>query len=258
MFRYKADAIPISLFVSYFIVDLSVYLTINSIIFLLSYLLLSIVIKGFIGAWNHHHQHVLTFSSSWMNRLLEVVYGFQTGIVWYGWVLHHNLGHHTNYMDQSLDESSWRSPDGKIYSIWEYTWIVGITAYYRSWKVGKKYPKIQKYFLAMCSVQLVLLVFLIAYHPLAGTTIFLIPMITGLFLAVYTTYDHHSWLESENPYESSYNIIFPLYNIITRNLGYHTAHHLKGSLHWSHLPEFHTEIAAKIDHKYYREYTILH
>lgn len=81
MFRYKADAIPISLFVSYFIVDLSVYLTINSIIFLLSYLLLSIVIKGFIGAWNHHHQHVLTFSSSWMNRLLEVVYGFQTGIV---------------------------------------------------------------------------------------------------------------------------------------------------------------------------------
>lgn len=82
-------------------------------------------------------------------------------------------------------------------------------------------------------------------------------MITGLFLAVYTTYDHHAGLESESHYESSYNIMAPWYNLITGNLGYHKAHHMKGSLHWSKLPEFHREIAEKIEEKYYRSYNPL-
>lgn len=59
-----------------------------------------------------------------------------------------------------------------------YTWVVSITAYYRAWKVGKKYPKIQRYFLIMCTIQLLLLIILIAYNPIAGTLIFLVPMIT--------------------------------------------------------------------------------
>lgn len=106
----------------------------------------------------------------------------------------------------------------------------------------------------MITLQGFLLVWLLAYHPLAGILIFLLPMVTGLFLAVYTTYDHHTGLESESHYESSYNITSPLYNMITGNLGYHTAHHMKGSLHWSKLPEFHREIAEKIDQKYYKTY----
>jgi fatty acid desaturase len=52
-------------------------------------------------------------------------------------------------------------------------------------------------------------------------------MITGLAITVYTTYHHHSGLEEEDPYKSSYNIVTPWYNFVTGNLGYHTAHHLK-------------------------------
>jgi hypothetical protein len=41
------------------------------------------------------------------------------------------------------------------------------------------------------------------------------------------------------------------YNILTGNLGYHTAHHVKPKLHWSKLPEFHATIADRIpDHLY--------
>ncbi len=253
-FRYRADIFPITLFFSLFLFDLGLYFLVGNIQFLMIYAVVSIPIKWFIGAWNHHHQHVQTFQIPLLNRILEVIYGFQTGIVWYGWVLHHNLGHHMHYQDQKLDESAWKSSDGKTHSLWMYTWIVGFTAYSRSWKVGKKYPKIQRHFLSMMSVQWFLLVWLLAYHPLAGILIFLLPMITGLFLAVYTTYDHHTGLESESHYESSYNITSPIYNLITGNLGYHTAHHMKGSLHWSKLPEFHREIAEKIDEKYYRRY----
>jgi fatty acid desaturase len=109
-----------------------------------------------------------------------------------------------------------------------YTWIVSITAYYRSWKVGKRFLQIQKYFIRMCLLQGLLLLALIVYQPLAGTLIFLLPMVTGLFLTVYTTYHHHSGLESTDPLESSYNIVERWYNLLTGNLGYHTAHHMKG------------------------------
>ena len=82
-------------------------------------------------------------------------------------------------------------------------------------------------------------------------------MITGLLITVYTTYHHHSGLESESHYEASYNILQPWYNFLTGNLGYHTAHHMKGSMHWSKLPEFHAEIAVNIDKKYYKKYNII-
>lgn len=257
MFRYKADILPVTLFFLYFLLDVYVYFTVSALAFLLPYVAVSIVIKWFICAWNHHHQHVPTFSFPLINRLLEIIYGFQTGIVGYAWVLHHNLGHHVNYRDQVLDESAWKSPKGEVYTALSYTTIVTMTAYYRAWKVGAKYPKIRSYFVSMCMIQLILLIAILVYSPLSGFLIFALPMITGLIMTVYTTYAHHTGLESESHYESSYNILSPLYNIITGNLGYHTAHHMKWALHWSQLPEFHREISEHIAPRFYQKYTIL-
>lgn len=258
IFHHKADILPITLFVLYFIADFVLYFSSSSLTLILIYLAISIIIKGFIGAWNHHHQHVLTFISPLLNRMLEIMYGFQTGIIGYAWVLHHNLGHHLHYMDQSLDESAWKSPTGRVYSALEYTWIVTMTAYPRCWKVSAKFPQIRKKFIMIATIQIVLLAIIIAYKPLEGILIFLVPMITGIFLWVYTTYSHHSGLETDDPYAASYNIRSKWYNIFSGNLGYHTAHHLKWNMHWSKLPEFHREIESKIDEKFYRNYDPLH
>lgn len=256
-FKYKADIIPVSIFIVLFMIDVCMYLIWISGLTLWFYCMFSIMTKWFIAAWNHHHQHVHTFSKPVLNRALEIIYGFQTGIVGFGWMLHHNLGHHANYQDQTKDESAWKSKKWKRYHPLIYTWIVTITAYYRAWNVWNKHHKIQKKFLYMCLIQCVLLFSLIAYQPLQWTIIFLIPMITWLVITVYTTYHHHSWLESDDPYKSSYNIIEPRYNFLTGNLGYHTAHHLKGWLHWSKLPEFHKSIENKIEKKYYKKYNFL-
>lgn len=257
IFHYRADIIPVVLFTLLFLCDFGVYLFVSNIAILIGYTIFGISMKAFICAWNHHHQHSQTFSIPFLNRILEVIYAFQTGIVGYGWVLHHNLGHHMHYLDQSLDESAWKSPKWERYSSLMYTWVVSLTAYYRAWKVWKKYPKIQKHFLTMCALQLILLGILIYLNPIAGLLIFLLPMITWLILTVYTTYHHHSWLESTDHHKASYNILQPWYNLLTGNLGYHTAHHMKGSLHWSKLPEFHAEIEQDIDPKFYKKYNII-
>ena len=257
IFKQKADIAPISIISLLFAIDILMYTIGISWYILAIYCLYSIVSKGYIAAWNHHHQHVETFSIPFFNRLLEVMYWIQTGAVWYGWVLHHNLGHHAHYQDQDKDESAWKSPEGKKYSVFMYTWMITATAYYRMWNVGKKHKKIQKYFLIMCLIQLLILSALIIIQPLQAIFIFVIPMIASLTLTAYATYDHHSGLESEDPYKSSYNTLNPLYNKVTGNLGYHTAHHLKWWMHWSKLPEFHKTIEHNIDKKYYRNYKIM-
>ena len=76
-------------------------------------------------------------------------------------------------------------------------------------------------------------------------------MITGLTLTAWATYNHHSDLDTKNKFEASRNILDPFYNLMTGNLGYHTAHHIKHGLHWSKLPEFHSSIENQIpDHCY--------
>ena len=93
---------------------------------------------------------------------------------------------------------------------------------------------------------LALVALLVAYRPVAGLLVFILPMLMGLFLTAWATHDHHAGLKTDDDYTASYNNLNPLYNLLTGNLGYHTAHHLKGGLHWSKLPRLHEKIKHKI------------
>jgi hypothetical protein len=45
---------------------------------------------------------------------------------------------------------------------------------------------------------------------------------------------------------ASNNILHRGYNILTGNLGFHTAHHYRPGVHWSRLPALHDTIAHEI------------
>ncbi|RLA27333.1 MAG: fatty acid desaturase, partial [Gammaproteobacteria bacterium] len=47
-------------------------------------------------------------------------------------------------------------------------------------------------------------------------------------------------------FQASYNNTNRLFNLLTGNLGYHTAHHYRQRLHWSKLPELHEKIKDRI------------
>ena len=253
IFRQKADQLPITIISLYFALDLVIYFTVENPWFVVTWFLLGIWPKGNICAWNHHHQHYLTFKSPVYNRILEIIFGFQTGITTKVWFLHHVLGHHKNYLDQELDESRWMNKDGSTKSEIGYTLEVGLTSYYRVFKVGLKNRRHLNDVVLMMALQVSLLILLFSYNWFNALFIFLLPMIVGLFLTAWATFDHHSNLDTKNEFEGSRNILDPFYNLMTGNLGYHTAHHVKHGLHWSKLPEYHASIEHLIPAHCYLE-----
>jgi fatty acid desaturase len=244
--RYKIDRTPVIIFTALALLDLAIYLLNSSLIFNIVYLSLMIPVKACICAWNHHHQHVQTFRNNLYNRFLDLIYALHTGITGHAWVLHHNLGHHVNYRDQSLDESGWQRKDGTKMGAFEYTVRLAATGYFCALKVGTKYTNHLKIFLIMFVITLSVVVGLVIYNPVSALFVYLIPMLSGYIITCWHTYYHHSGLESEDHFSSSYNIMHKWYNILTGNLGYHTAHHYKPGVHWSLLPELHAKIKDQI------------
>lgn len=229
-------------FLALFALDVTLYLTLESLWALLLWFGLGILPKACVCAYNHHHQHVPVFHPSWANRLLEIVYALHTGVSSHGWVLHHSLGHHVNYLDQAKDESRWARPDGSKMGELEYSLDVSLTAYSRAWRVGQRYPERRRIFIVMALLTLAVVVGLVAYRPLPGLIIFVLAPAFSLFGTAWATYCHHAGRSTESHFVACNNILQPLYNRATGNLGYHTAHHYKPGVHWSRLPALHAEI----------------
>ena len=246
MFNFSSDRIPVLIILALSGLDFYLFFTIKSVSVLFSYWLVMMLPKMLICAWNHHHQHIGTFKNKALDRLLEFFYAFHTGVTTHLWRLHHVLGHHLNYLDQNKDESRWKHKSGKTMGEIFYSFSVALTAYSRGYKVGGQYPKIQREFVLYTAITFSILALLFWLNPIAAFFLFLLPMVTSLLLTAWTTHQHHSGLDTDNVFAASRNNVGRFYNILTGNLGYHTAHHYKQGVHWSKLPEIHKQIKSKI------------
>ena len=252
VFRFSADRFPVIIILLITLIDFTVFLTVKNIWFLLAYFILMVVPRACISAWNHHHQHRHVFHNNILNGILEFFYALHTGVTTNLWVLHHNFGHHKNFLDQTKDESRWKRKDGSTMGVLEYTLNVTLTAYPRGYEVGKKFPKQQKQFVLYGNITLFILLLLTLYNPLNALFVFILPMITSLMLTSLATYKHHVGLDTDDEFAASHNNLTGWYNFMTGNLGYHTAHHHKQGVHWSKLPELHEKIKEKIPENCYR------
>lgn len=242
MFKHSIDRIPVILILSLSIIDFILYFSLDNPYWLGLYFYLMIIPKSQICAWNHHHQHAPTFRYTFLNRILEFFYALHTGVTTNLWVLHHVLGHHHNYLDQKLDQSRWQRKCGTEMGELEYSLITTATAYYRGYQVGRQHPREQRTFVLFGLLTLGMLIALIAYRPVPALFLFVLPMVMGLFITAWATYEHHAGLNTDDKFEASFNNLNKWYNLFTGNLGYHTAHHYKQGVHWSKLPKLHAQI----------------
>ena len=175
--------------------------------------------KSMITAWNHHHQHVPTFKQPVLNMLLEIVYSFQTGVLPEGWVLHHNLGHHKNYLDGVKDESAWVTKSGHRLTEFQYTMkVTSLSYYYIIRNAFNNHARHGLRFLIGAFLVSVVFWGMCLYNPTNAVILFLLPAVAGLFGTVWYTYKHHAGLYTETKEHASWNVLDPLYNKLTGNL----------------------------------------
>lgn len=250
LLRYREDRIPVAIFFTLTALDFVLYLVVDSLWILVPYFLAMIPVKGLISAWNHHHQHLSMFRSKPLNRLLELSFALHTGASTNAWTLHHVHGHHKNYLDQSKDESRWRRRSGETYGYVRYSLTTFVTAYPRAYAVGRNHPRLRRAFIGYGLATLLLIITLVALKPVNGLFLFAFPPVVSLVLTIAATHAHHSDLDTEDHMEASRNYVGGLRNVLTGNLGYHTAHHYRQGVHWSKLPELHATIEDKIPQEY--------
>jgi fatty acid desaturase len=204
----------------------------------------------FVAPINHHHQHLNAFRSPVLNRFYDLALSLQTGVAPYAWVLHHNLGHHRNYLNQppkdDPDESAWTRRDGTQMGRVEYTISLLLSHQVDIWRVARRFPKIRRRFLLMKLPLWSLALVGLWLDPVNYLLIFLVPGFFVLVHTIWATYEHHAGCEPHDHFHASVNRDNRHFNLLTGNLGLHTAHHYRPGVHWSLLPGIHAEIEHRI------------
>ncbi len=247
--KFKADRGPITYVLAVFILRTAIWALATPLVCALS--VLPLVLLGmFIAPINHHHQHLNSFRAPWLNRLYDLVLSLQSGVGPYGWVLHHNLGHHINYLNQRPhehpDESRWTRADGSQMGRLEYSIDLMLRHQIDIIRVGLRHRRYLRYFLLMKLPLWGLIGAALWFRPLETGLVFLLPAFLTLFHTTWATYEHHAGCETNGHLEASRNRDNRIYNWLTGNLGLHTAHHKRPGLHWSLLPQLHEAIRDQI------------
>ena len=250
--KYKADRWPVAYVVTAFVLRVALWGLATPLVCVLGVLPLA-VLGMFIAPINHHHQHVNSFRAAWLNRLYDLVLALQAGVGPYAWVLHHNLGHHVNYLNQpphdSPDESRWKRSDGTQMGRLEYSVHLLLHHQIDIVRVGLRHPKYFNYFLLMKLPLWTLIGVGLWLRPLETVLVFLLPAFITLFHTIWATYEQHAGCAHDDHLVASVNRDNRIYNVLTGNLGLHTAHHKRPGLHWSLLPQLHAQIRAQIPEK---------
>jgi fatty acid desaturase len=247
--KYKADRGPVAFVLLAFAVHVALWCFATPWLAAASILPLTLL-SVFVAPINHHHQHLNTFRSAPLNRAYEIVLALQTGVAPYAWVLHHNLGHHRNYLHQrphaQPDESTWTRSDGQKMGRIEYTIDLLLRHQSDIWQVGLKHPKYLRSLLLMKLPLWGLLGAALWLSPLNTLLVFLVPAFLTLTHTIWATYEHHAGCDTANHLVASVNRDNRLYNWLSGNLGLHTAHHQRPGVHWSLLPQIHAQIKHEI------------
>lgn len=250
--KFKADRLPVAFVFALFAVQIWAFFSLDRVEAVI-FALCSLPFLGSAAIYNHHQQHHAAFNHAPLNRFFELILGMQTGIPSYAWVLHHNYGHHPNYMNQrpedNEDESRWTRKDGSQMGRTEYTLNLFLYAPIDGVKVGLKRKKLFMYYWLMLVPYLGIQAAMAWHNWFNFLAVIFIPAVLMLTYVYWLTYEHHSGLYTKNELEASRNRVGPFYSFRTCNLGYHTAHHMKPFIHWSLLPLYHELIKDDIpDH----------
>lgn len=195
----------------------------------------------------HNQSHMGMFAGAWANRVLEWVMALETGMYAAKFRLHHSRGHHLHYTEPERDPSRWIDAGGCRMSRLAYVTHYFLTYDYHVLRIGRTCTRLRRRCLWQVAASNLALVALLFHDPRNAVLFFVVPRILVWLNFIHMTYDDHIDLYASDPFKASHTKANRWLNLVFFNNGYHLAHHVRPGLHWSRLPEFHRQIAHRID-----------
>ena len=216
----------------------------NSVSVALGYLL------AFIGCIiAHNHMHLTVFTNRIWNSTLQILLTFAIGQPPTGIITAHNERHHKHpeteldFVRTNLVRFRWNALNILLFP------FASIAAMYRekpsdlsTWKT--KRPRLFRQAILERAVFYPSLLALIIIDFRATALFLILPWITAQFTLVGMNLLQHQDCDHGSDFDHSRNLTGKASNWLLLNNGFHTAHHLRPSLHWSELPAYHHEHIA--------------
>jgi beta-carotene hydroxylase len=200
----------------------------------------------------HNHMHRRTFRARWPNLLLDHWLGWLTGTTATSILTEHNLRHHGH---NNTEADFVRADLVRFRSQWLNVLCFFPRATYELYlrkplDLRLWWSSNRPLFWRGLAEQFSLWGFfgLLLIFDWRATLLYVaLPWIHGQWWLVTFNLLQHQALAPDDPWQNSRNLTGRWFNFFFFNVGYHTAHHLRPTLHWSELPAFHArEIAPRI------------
>lgn len=192
----------------------------------------------------HNHMHIPVFTTRMWNAAFQILLAFAIGQPPTGIITAHNERHHKHpeteldFVRTDLVRFRWN-----VFNIIAFP-FASIAVMYRekpsdltAWKT--KRPRLFRQAILERAVFYPALLALLITDFRATALFLLLPWViaqlalVGMNLLQHQDCDHHS------DFDHSRNLTGKILNWLLLNNGFHTAHHIRPSLHWSKLPHYH-------------------
>jgi fatty acid desaturase len=192
----------------------------------------------------HNHIHCRTFTNRFCNRAFDHFLGLCTGQPTTAIISIHNERHHAQYHTQndcvrsSLVGFRWNWLNLVVFPFAAVRLVyLNKSGDIHRWQ--KQKPYLYHRLLSERAVVLAFILIFLALDWRSTLVYFGLPLLFAQWGMVTINLLQHQGCDHDSSHNHSRNVTGHFINWLFLNNGFHTAHHLRPSLHWSHLPEFH-------------------
>ncbi len=257
--RYPVDALPVAVVVGTTALGLAPFVFHLPLAAVIGAWLLALYGRTFCAFGQHNHGHLPVFRSWLLNRVYDALLTQNTGYPTALWELQHTRGHHRHYLEPDADVARITYPGTKtVMPRLLYAVRGNLTVHRDAIRIGLAEGRAGKPTLLPklafeLALQLAVLGGLLFWNAPLAIAFFVVPPALTAFFVWWESYTHHLGTQPTNVYDASMTVESRAYNRVTFNIGHHTAHHEKPTLHWSLLPQRTEKIRERIHASCFRE-----
>lgn len=193
--------------------------------------IVSTVLRSVAPVHQHCHAHLPIFRRGIVDGIYDVILMLAAGNTTAVWELQHVEGHHRGYLGGGFDPAAnGRFGGGRV----RFTVLGDALSVFDSWRIGDRAARIRLG--GQVIVQLAVLATAFVLDARWAVAFVVAPWLLLRWFVFWISYAQHDSAPMTDVYDGSVTH-FHWTNRVYLNVGHHTAHHEKPTLHWTRLPQ---------------------